>query len=201
MGNHLLIFNYSTAKRRRLNKGVNASVDPHMIGGHRVYSAYFGEPGTKDGSGEGYRTPPGPANGVAVGHEPESMYMVTSGKNFNDHCCFDYGNAEADAGDDGDGTMEALYFGNDFGWNREWPGNMTGPFIGADIENGMYYGDDFVDPSTVPTWDNDYVTAMLKGQVCVAWAVLSLSKCPPASARAQSQHGCKYTFESIISYE
>lgn len=48
------------------------------------------------------------------------------------------GNAEANAGDDGDGTMEAIYFGNDFGWNREWPKNLTsGPFIGADIENGM----------------------------------------------------------------
>ena len=84
MSNHLLIFNYSTATKKRLNKGVNASVDPHMVGGHRVYSAYFGVPGTKDGSGEGYRTPPGPAKGVAVGHESESMYMVTSGRNYSE---------------------------------------------------------------------------------------------------------------------
>ena len=56
------------------------------------------------------------------------MYMVTSGKHFNNRCCFDYGNAEANAGDDGDGTMEAIYFGNDIGWNREHPANLTGPW-------------------------------------------------------------------------
>lgn len=38
--------------------------------------------------------------------------MVTSGKRFNGLCCFDYGNAETDNADDGDGTMEAIYFGN-----------------------------------------------------------------------------------------
>ena len=60
----------------------------------------------------------------------------------SNRCCFDYGNAEANAGDDGDGTMEAIYFGNDIGWNREGNAqiakNKTGPWIGADIENGMY---------------------------------------------------------------
>jgi hypothetical protein len=59
-----------------------------------VYSLYV-EPGI------GYRTKPGRANGVAVGDEPETMYMVTSGKHYNDRCCFDYGNAEANAHDDG----------------------------------------------------------------------------------------------------
>ena len=72
----------------------------------------------------------------------KKRYMVTSGRHFNDRCCFDYGNAESNAGDDGDGTMEAIYFGNDIGWNREgrqpFLQNLTGPWIGADIENGMY---------------------------------------------------------------
>jgi hypothetical protein len=36
------------------------------------------------------RTPPGAAKGVAVGDEPESMYAVFSGRNYNNHCCFDY---------------------------------------------------------------------------------------------------------------
>jgi hypothetical protein len=46
--------------------------------------------------------------------------------------------------------MEAIYFGSDVGWNREKPKNMTGgpmdeaPWIGADIENGMYMGDDYI---------------------------------------------------------
>eukprot|EP01046_Picozoa_sp_COSAG06_P070238 COSAG06_NODE_19549_length_833_cov_1.459128_1_plen_99_part_00 len=36
----------------------------------------------------------------------------------------------------------------------------------ADIENGMYPGDDYVDPNSLPTFPFQYVTAMLKGQVC-----------------------------------
>jgi len=44
--------------------------------------------------------------GIAKGDEPESIYMVTSGKTYNDRCCFDYGNAETDNDDDGAGTME-----------------------------------------------------------------------------------------------
>ena len=31
--------------------------------------------------------------GIAVGNEPESIYAVMSGKNFNGGCCFDYGTA------------------------------------------------------------------------------------------------------------
>ena len=37
-GNHLPIFNYTTPARKRLNKGVNATRDKHMVGGHPVYS-------------------------------------------------------------------------------------------------------------------------------------------------------------------
>ena len=57
-----------------------------MVGGHPVYSLWT-EPGI------GYRTRPGPAKGVAVGDQPESMYMVTSGEHYNDHCCFVRANA------------------------------------------------------------------------------------------------------------
>ena len=30
---------------------------------------------------------------MAVGDQPESMYMVTSGEHYNDHCCFVRANA------------------------------------------------------------------------------------------------------------
>eukprot|EP00930_Biecheleria_cincta_P032041 TRINITY_DN22230_c0_g1_i1.p1 TRINITY_DN22230_c0_g1~~TRINITY_DN22230_c0_g1_i1.p1 ORF type:complete len:516 (-),score=59.96 TRINITY_DN22230_c0_g1_i1:58-1605(-) len=149
--NHLGIFSKDT--------GVNASADKHAVAGHPVYSAYFNLPGM------GYRNI-NTTSGIALGEEPESMYMVTSGKHYNNRCCFDYGNAESDAHDDGDGTMEAIYFGNDETWWRERPANKTGPWIMADIENGMYAGDDNIDPDAVPTWHIDYVTAMLKGRVC-----------------------------------
>jgi hypothetical protein len=65
--------------------------------------------------------------------------------------------------------MEAIYFGNDSNWWREKPAadNKLGPWIMADIENGMYAGDDYIDPNALPTWGNvSYVTAMLKGRFC-----------------------------------
>ena len=166
-GNHLGIFGP--------DKGVNASQDKHRIGGHDVYSANFSKPGlgyrninktsaNSTCAGPGVCT--GPGVSIAVGEEAESMYMVVSGKHFNNHCCFDYGNAERNAHDNGDGTMESLYFGSDEAWWRERPANKTGPWIMADIENGMYAGDDNIDPDAVRTWGIDYVTAMLKGRHC-----------------------------------
>lgn len=36
-----------------------------------------------------------------------------------------------------------------------------------DIENGMYAGDDNIDPEKIPTWGaTEFVTAMLKGRPC-----------------------------------
>ena len=90
--------------------------------------------------------------GIATGNDPESIYAVMSGQNFNGGCCFDYGNSENDDRDDGCGTMEAIYFGSDANWWRERPANKTGPWIMADIENGMYAGDDNIDPDAQPTW-------------------------------------------------
>ena len=50
----------------------------------------------------------------------------------------DYGNAETDNTSDGAGTMEAIYFGNAHWQNNSGAGN--GPWLGADLECGMYYG-------------------------------------------------------------
>ena len=68
-GNHLAIFHEGA----KTDQGVNASADRHTIDGHPVYSAYFGTPG------HGYRTAPGASPGVAVGEEPETLYMVRPG--------------------------------------------------------------------------------------------------------------------------
>ena len=65
--------------------GTNASADPLYVDGHVVYSAYFE-------GGMGFRN--NVTRNVPVGDEPETIYMVTSGTHYNDHCCFDYGNAE-----------------------------------------------------------------------------------------------------------
>ena len=115
----------------------------------------------------GYRN--NKTNGIATGDNPESMYMVTSGTYYNDLCCFDYGNAETDNFDDGAGTMEAIYFGNQhalWGWGNMTP-NPTGgvgPWVEADLENGLFAGNttgQFKQNTAVPY---PYVTAMVKGK-------------------------------------
>ena len=51
----------------------------------------------------------------------------------------DYGNSETNDRDDGAGAMEAIYFGNAH-WHGNTGGGATGPWVGADLEAGMYYG-------------------------------------------------------------
>ena len=80
-----------------------------------------------------------PGTGLAKGDEPESMYMVTSQKDLVNGCCFDYGNAETTSNDDGNGTMEALYFGAGVVWGTGY-GGKPGPWVMADLENGLYAG-------------------------------------------------------------
>jgi non-reducing end alpha-L-arabinofuranosidase len=70
---------------RHPDQGVNAAREKLSVGGHPVYAAYFE-------GGMGYRNDT--TTGIATGDEPESMYMVTNGKHYNQGCCFDYGNAE-----------------------------------------------------------------------------------------------------------
>eukprot|EP00041_Stephanoeca_diplocostata_P014509 m.266710 g.266710 ORF g.266710 m.266710 type:complete len:341 (-) comp19721_c0_seq1:247-1269(-) len=136
---------------RHPDLGVNASRDPLTVGGHDVYSAYFE-------GGMGYRIQK--TSGVAVGDEPESMYMVTAGKHYNNRCCFDYGNAESDAIDHGAGTMEAIYWGNAGAWSR---GGGDGPWVMADLENGLWGGNRKVNGNDTPIIA-DFVTAMVKGR-------------------------------------
>ncbi len=72
--------------------------------------------------------------GIAVDDQAEGQYWVIAGNHYNDGCCFDYGNAETDSRDDGDGTMETTYFGNQTAW---YHGNEPGPWIMTDQENNL----------------------------------------------------------------
>lgn len=128
---------------------VNATRHPVSVGGHTVYGAYFE-------TGMGYRAQN--TSGVARGNDPETIYMVTSGTHINGGCCFDYGNSENDCDNPTafcDGCMEAVYMGSGYG------GGGKGPWIGADLENGIY-GGPFVNNSFL---HSDFVTAMVKGGV------------------------------------
>ena len=148
--NHLSIF--------PKDKGVNASAHRTTLNGHPVYGMYF-DPGM------GYRNDN--TNAVPLGEAPETMYAVFAGDHFDDHCCFDFGNAETNDKDDGPGTMEAIYFGNKTAYWKHQPDPKVaamGGFIMADLEKGMYGGNDtMLNPLNTPIVA-DFVTAMLKGR-------------------------------------
>ncbi len=139
----------------------DASALPVTANGHSVYGILI-EPGM------GYRTGCSDCNiptghGTAVGDEPESMYWVTSQRDLVNECCFDYGNAETSSNDDGNGTMETLYFGNGVIWGS---GVQGGPWIMADLENGLYAGwengqDDNISTNTPLRYD--FVTGVVIG--------------------------------------
>src|SRR5262249_32103863 len=133
------------------NAGVPADALPVTAGGHIVYGAEF--------SGRmGYRHRA--ASGVAVNGQPEGMYMVTSGIHFNAGCCFDYGNMEINEADTGNGRMDAIYFGT-LCWFS--PCNGAGPWIMADLENGLFQSNTGGSQNTANTGNaNPFVTAMLK---------------------------------------
>ena len=129
---------------------VSADKDKISIGGTQVYGMYF------EGN-MGYRNDR--TSGVATGETAQTMYMVTRGDHVNSGCCFDYGNAETDNNDDGKGTMEALYFGTSSMWSH---GNGTGPWVMADLENGLWAGNLKIAPA--PSVTHTWVTAMAKGK-------------------------------------
>ena len=158
-GNHLR--SNHPGRHYPVDRGVNASRHPITIAGHHVYGAWF-DPGM------GYRNDN--TSGMALGQEAESIYAVFGGGHYNDMCCFDYGNAENHIGADGPGTMEAIYFGSCTSWwvpsaRRKIPASWHGPYLMADIEAGMYAGNDTFNPRGSPI-NFDFVSLMLKGREC-----------------------------------
>src|ERR1022692_2965117 len=102
-----------------------ADMAPITIGGHKVYGVFI-EPGM------GLREDD--AKGTAVDDQAEGQYWVINGQHYNAGCCFDYGNAEIDSRDDGNGTMETTYYGDSTGW---YHGTAPGPWIMTDQENNL----------------------------------------------------------------
>jgi hypothetical protein len=129
----------------------NATAAPTTVGGHKAYGVFVA-PGT------GYRN--NHTNGIATGDNPEGMYAIFDGTHYNGGCCFDYGNAETDSRDDGNGTMEAIYFGNIKVWGY---GAGNGPWIMADLENGLFSGINQHYNANDPTINYRYTTAIIKG--------------------------------------
>ena len=150
-GNHLTAAPRGAAKVTPDNEA-NAKALPTAIGGHIVYGVHI-TPGV------GYRN--NTAVGTATGDNPETIYMVTSGDYYNGGCCFDYGNAETNSTDNGEGAAEAVYFGNCTIWNK---GAGAGPWVMADLENGLWAGNTSpyeANTSVSSSWK--YVTGVVKG--------------------------------------
>ena len=118
----------------------DAKALPVTINGHSAYGILIK-------AGIGYRTGCKDCNikttnGMATGDQPQTMYWITSQKDQGsgqDGCCFDYGNAETSSNDDGNGTMETLYFGAGVVWGTG-SGGKPGPWLELDLENGLYAG-------------------------------------------------------------
>ncbi len=131
-----------------------ATAAPITIAGHKAYGVYIAP-------GMGYRN--NRTTGVAKGDAAEGMYAVLDGLHYNDGaCCFDYGNAESNGAAGRNGTMEAITFHNGKTWG--W-GDGNGPWLLADMENGMYSGVNqnynAGDPSIISV---RFLTATLRGK-------------------------------------
>ncbi|MEO8902103.1 MAG: arabinofuranosidase catalytic domain-containing protein [Polyangiaceae bacterium] len=128
----------------------NAKALPVTFSGHKVYGIHV-VPGI------GYRN--NLACDTAVGDEAETEYMIVDGAVHNGGCCFDYGNMERNSRDNGEGTMEAVYYGTCTIWGK---GGGSGPWVMGDLENGLWAGN--ISPFTTNTpVTSAYVTAMIKG--------------------------------------
>jgi hypothetical protein len=134
----------------------SATLGKITINGHTAYGIYVDNSGGQ--TGVGYRN--NATTGLAKNDEAEAMYMVVDGKRYNQWCCFDYGNAETSGKDDGNATMECLYWGNSTQWTR---GGGNGPWMAADLENGMFEGDSTNAPSNTSITGWSWVVGMLKG--------------------------------------
>ncbi len=130
----------------------NATSAPTTVGGHKAYGVFVA-PGT------GYRNDH--TSGIATGDNAEGEYAVFDGTHYNGGCCFDYGNAETSNNDTGNGHMEAIYFGNIKVWGY---GSGNGPWIMADLENGLFSGVNQHLNSGDPTINYRYTTAIVKGK-------------------------------------
>jgi non-reducing end alpha-L-arabinofuranosidase len=131
--------------------GSPAMALPVTVGGQPAYGALF------DAQGTGYRIDN--AKNVPTGSQPEGVYMLTSSNLTSNGCCFDFGSAEANDSDDGNATMNAIYYGTDC-----WTQNCTGPgpWVGGDLENGMYFSNTGANPSSIPSETGSFLSAWEK---------------------------------------
>jgi hypothetical protein len=138
--------------------GAIANALPVTVDGHQVY-------GLNVQAGVGYRNDV--TDGVPTGSQPQGAYMVTSGTHVDNLCCFDFGNAETSNTDTGNGHMDAINFGT-LCWFQPCAG--SGPWVTADLENGLFSGGNGSDPGNTGN-GSALVTAMLKNNGTTTYAI------------------------------
>ena len=129
----------------------DAKRDPLTVGGHPVYSLFTT-------TSQSYWND-GHQNGMPLGAEPQGVYMVTSGTHFNSGCCYDYGNSQLDRDYSGGPMMDTVYFGSCRIWGT---GEGDGPWVMADMEDGMLSGATTGNNPNNLSLPFPYVTAMEK---------------------------------------
>jgi len=133
----------------------SATALPVEAGGQKVYGILIAVTHT------GYRIDV--TKGVAKNGQPEGAYMVTGGTHANQYCCFDYGNAEVNNDDNGAGHMDAINFSTSCWFSSNGPCYGNGPWVQADMENGLFQSNEGYSLNTSNTgWPDPFVTAVLK---------------------------------------
>ena len=135
-----------------------ANALPVKVNGHLVY-------GVSVQAGVGYRNDV--TDGVATGSQPQGAYMVTSGTHVDSVCCFDFGNAETSGTDTGNGHMDAINFGTEC-WFTPCTGD--GPWVQADLENGLFAGGNGSDPANKGN-SSTFVTAIVNNNGTTSYAI------------------------------
>jgi hypothetical protein len=140
------------------DNGAIANALPLMAGGHAVY-------GISVQAGVGYKNDV--TRGIPTGSQAQGAYMVTSGTHVDGVCCFDFGQAETSNTDTGNGHMDAINFGTEC-WFAPCTG--SGPWVQADLENGLFAGGNGSNPNNKGN-SSTFVTAMLKNNGTTTYAI------------------------------
>jgi hypothetical protein len=140
------------------DQAADATALPITIAGKKAY-------GLDITPGMGYRY--NNTRGIATGGEPEGTYMVASGTHVNSGCCMDFGNAETNSHDNGNGHMDAVNFGTNCYYP---PCSGDGPWVAADMENGLFQGGNGSNTANKGNSSN-FVTAMLKNNGTSTYAL------------------------------
>lgn len=173
-----IIYDQSGKKNHLTQAPPGGAASGPQPGGYDDLAAAIGAPVTLNGKkaygvfvspGTGYRNDA--TNGIATGDQPEGMYAVLDGTHYNGGCCFDYGNAETNNLDTGNGHMESIYYGTCTIWGT---GSGNGPWVMADLENGLFSGESPGQNTADPTVNNRFQTAIVKGKPN-QWAIRGAS--------------------------